>query len=336
MVGLADDQPAEEGAERRGEAELGRGQPRPQAQHQRDQQEQLDVSGAGDAVEQRRHHPERQPEDGPHHGQPLAERRQHVEGAGALRARGQRREQEEHHDHGQVLHEQGADGQPPVDGLQLLPLHEELGDDHRAADGDGCPEGQRLRARQPGRAAQPDEEPQGQEDPEQPAPQRDRAHPHQLLERELQPQGEHEQQDAQLGQLLHDGELPRPRRGHDRPDERAPYDVPQEGREPEDVRQRAPDRRGQQRQDQVTDERRLRDDDRHRGLRLGPAPPPSAPSPRLPTRPRRWPSGPRRPRPRQKQKKRQKRKKRKRREGRRGAAAAGRRSAPALASDPAP
>ena len=85
-----------------------------------------------------------------------------------------------------------------------------------------------------------------QDDLNRAADERDRADRRQLAERQLEPQREQQQRDAELGQLLDVVDVADGRPAGERADEHAGEDVPDDQRLPEPLRQVAADQRGEQ------------------------------------------------------------------------------------------
>jgi hypothetical protein len=136
-------------------------------------------------------------------------------------------------EHGvEVLHQQDAQHRL-LEGPLDAPLVEELGENHRGGDGEAGAEEGALQGR-------PAQEPCHQEARHeeradlQGADQEGRgAGPEEALQAELQADGEHEQDDAQLAHDPHVAEIRHQRHGHVGPDDHARQEVAQDRREAE-------------------------------------------------------------------------------------------------------
>jgi len=123
-------------------------------------------------------------------------------GLHAVKQRRHARQQHQHQHHGDVLHDQPADGDPPALGLEQPPLlqHPEQhhGARHRQRDAENKA-GARRPAEQP---ADPHGEWRGDQALRHRAGDGDGPDRQQILEREMQPYAEHQQDDADLGELI--------------------------------------------------------------------------------------------------------------------------------------
>ena len=168
----------------------------------------------GDVVQDPRDHPAPDDEHDDDEGANLGDRdRQrggdlrHLEaGAGsvlqaAVQDRHQRRQQHQRQHHDEVFDDQPADGDAPALGvedaalLQRAQQHHGAGDRQREAEGDAGAE----RPAEP--IAKPDAEHRRDGDLHDGAGHRDQAHRPQVFQREMQADAEHQQDDADLGQL---------------------------------------------------------------------------------------------------------------------------------------
>ena len=120
----------------------------------------------------------------------------------ARRAAGERRQQHQHEHHRQVLDDQPADRDAAVDRLEHVAVLERPQQHDRARDREREPEHERrAEASSPSRCASASAERGGDDDLPDRAGDRDRAHRQQVGEREVQPDAEHQQHHADLGEL---------------------------------------------------------------------------------------------------------------------------------------
>ena len=119
----------------------------------------------------------------------------------ALQQPGDDRQQDQRQHHGEVLDDQPADGDPPALGLDQAPLLQSAQQHH------GAGHRQRQAEHQPGadRPAQPRREPHAEQggagDLDDGAGDGDLLDREQILEREVQADAEHQENDADLGEL---------------------------------------------------------------------------------------------------------------------------------------
>ena len=198
---LVDDHPGQEGPEGEGHPELvGREQREAGGDREHDEQEQLARPRARDEQKQPRHEAGAHEEHEADEGGRLEEHRSHG-GGQARAASGQGRQQEEEHDGGEVLEDEPTHRGPPGGRIQQALVHQPPQEHHRAGDGKGETE------QEAGRAAPAPESPQavperrGQRHLREAPGDRDRAHPPQVLQGEVEADPEHQEDHAQLGQL---------------------------------------------------------------------------------------------------------------------------------------
>ena len=200
VVGVADHQPGQEGAEGHREPDRLGQRGRAEPERQRHHEEELVVAGAGHAQQQRRHDLPRQVGERRQDPRRLPERACDGQQPAGLQ-RPQHRQQHGQHDHRQVLHERDADHHPAVARLQLAAVDQQPRQHHRAGhrhhDADHrCPAeaGQPSSAPtpSPSRAAQ-SAMPSGTPDERHPASRGARSR-----QRELDADGEHQEHDADL------------------------------------------------------------------------------------------------------------------------------------------
>ncbi len=210
QLALGQDHPGEEGAERERDAEQHRGaEGEAQRYGEHGQPEQLARAGVGHPVQQPGHDlaPDDQHEgdEGGDLGQGDAERLQpgHHAARGFTGQRpGQRGQQHQGQDHGQVLDDQPADGDAALVGLHQPPLLQ------RPQQHDGRGDRQRQAEHDPGHQAPAEEMRQSHAEEGRHRHLADRARDgdladrQQVLEREVQPDAEHQQDDADLRQFL--------------------------------------------------------------------------------------------------------------------------------------
>ena len=114
----------------------------------------------------------------------------------------QRRNENQRHDHGDVLDDEPADGDAPALGLDEAPLLEGAQQNDRARDGQSEPKDE-TRPKRPAKAigeAHPEQ--RGDRDLRHGAGNGDGFHRQQVVEGEVQPNAEHEEDDAHLGELV--------------------------------------------------------------------------------------------------------------------------------------
>ena len=210
---LAERHAGEEGAERERDAEQRR---RDVSHAERDgehgEAEQLAAAGMGDMMQDRRdelladeqHDGDEDGELAEHDGdldEHLGEIGCHVDAAKEPREPGQ---QHEHDDHGEVLHHQPTDGDPPALGLDQASLLQEAKQNHRARDRERHAEDEAAAQGPIEPPADGDAERRGDERLRERARNGDGAHREEVLEREMEPDAEHQEDDAHLGELVGD------------------------------------------------------------------------------------------------------------------------------------
>ncbi len=283
-LGFAHDHPGKEGAEGQRHAEqLGGAEGDAERDRQHRQAEQLARAGVRHVVQQPGDHPppdhQHQDDEGDDLGQRQAEHAPQAEtgldaeriGAGldaravaAEHAR-QRRQQHQCQHHRQVFDDQPADGDPPPFRLQQPPLLQRAQQHHGARHREGEAEhqaGARRPAEQPG---EPGPQRRRQRDLHDRPRHGDGAHRQQVLEREMQADAEHQQDDAHLGQLQRQM-LVGDEAWRVRADQHAGEQIADERRDAEAVGERAEDERKPETGDDGGDQGRVM---RHR--RRGPS-----------------------------------------------------------------
>jgi hypothetical protein len=119
-------------------------------------------------------------------------------GAGGL---GERRQQDERQDHGQVLDDEPADRDPAVGGVEGAAVLEDAQQHHRARDRQRQAEQHAREQGPPPGEAETHAEGDRDRHLRQRARQGDAAHGHQVADGEVQADAEHQQADADLGEL---------------------------------------------------------------------------------------------------------------------------------------
>ena len=220
QVGAVDDDPGEEGAQREGHAEERCGPDRDADRHGEDRE------GEELARAQPRHplqHPGHRPPSDHHHendeARHLAQRDGDGRGeAGAAPRVGARRRlaaeihrdrRQEHQDqHGEeVLDHQPSHGDPAIGGVHQTAVLQRAEEHHRARDREAKPEDEACPPRPAPEMGHARAEQRGDRDLHRGAGQGDPSHRHQVVEREMNPHAEHQQDDADLGQLLGQGDV---------------------------------------------------------------------------------------------------------------------------------
>ena len=143
--------------------------------------------------------------------------------------------QDEHQHHGDVLHDQPADGDPPALGLEQPPLLQHAQHHHGARDRERDAENETGSKRPAEPPADAHAERHGDQSLRHRARNGDGAHRQQVLGREVQADAEHQENDADLGELIGDilvGDEAR----RERPDEDAGDEIADERRQLEAVR----------------------------------------------------------------------------------------------------
>ncbi len=199
---LRDHDPGQEGAEGDRHAEKGgRGQGDPERQGEGDEQEQLARLHARDPQEDPGHdaRPQQQHERDEHGG--LEEREAEGRRGPAGRARRQRGQDQQEQYGGQVLEHQPADGNASVPAVEEPLVHQAPEEDDGAGDGDGEPEHDAGFARPAPPPAHTVAEGSGDRHLAQRPRYRHPAHAPQVAQREVQADAEHQEDDAQLGEL---------------------------------------------------------------------------------------------------------------------------------------
>ncbi len=165
--------------------------------------------------------------------------------ARAAEERGDPGKQDEDDDRGDVLDDQPADGDPPLLRVELAPVRE------RAEQDDGARDRHRQAQDEP--AAEPPPESHTEADPEHGhggdlndrARDRDALDGEQVPEREVDADAEHQQDDAELGELRGDARVGSDARG-ERPDDDAGGDVADDRGQPQPSGDEAADESGSQ------------------------------------------------------------------------------------------
>ena len=199
---LGDDDAGQEGAERDRHAEQrGRGEGDAEGHREGDEQEQLARLHAGDLQQHPGHdaRAQQQHERDEHGGLEEGETEGRRVDAGRARGKGGQHQQEQHR--GQVLEHQPADGDAAVPAVEEPLVHEAAQEDDGAGDGDGEPEHDAGLARPAPPPADAVAERGGDGHLADGAGYGDRAHPPEVVEREMQADAEHQEDHAQLGQL---------------------------------------------------------------------------------------------------------------------------------------
>ena len=199
-------QPGEECPEREGVEQLIGDPGNAEGDRQHPEGEQLPRPGMGDADQQPRqqtgadhqHHPDK---SGHLEQRPADRFRQFGSVHGLTRLNDQQRQDDKRqHDH-QVLDDQPAHGQTTGLALDLSTLLQRPQQDHGRGDREGEPHKGRLQIRHSQQPSQAPAQGRSRRDLEQGARDRDLSHLHQVSEREMQTDAEHQQDDADLRQL---------------------------------------------------------------------------------------------------------------------------------------
>ena len=114
---------------------------------------------------------------------------------------GQRRHEQDHRHDAQVLEQQHADDELAVGGVDFAPLGQALEHDGRARERDEKPEEQRLRRAGAPRGRDGRRRGRGQPDLDPAANRQDLPQPAKFAERELEPDGEEQEDDTDLGEV---------------------------------------------------------------------------------------------------------------------------------------
>jgi hypothetical protein len=203
--------------------------------------------------------PRDQREPGPH--QPLPDEQHHHQHGGGFQPRqrevacerfprpGERRNEDQQRHHGKVLEQQHADRVPAVRRLRLEALHEQADHDRRGGHREGPRQHDRRLPRGPESKRDRREHGHGEHDLRAAQPEHHATHLDQPRQAELEPEGEHEEDDAELRQLAR-------RRAVGDPAERVRTD-----RDADD--QVAEQRRQVQTAENHHDEHRAREQDQH-------------------------------------------------------------------------
>ena len=166
---------------------------------------------------------------------------------------GQRRQQDQGQDHGQVLDDQPADGDAAGAGIQGASLLERAEQDHRAGDREGEAEDEAGAERPAPEEGDRDAEDRRHRDLAQGAGDGDLADRHQVLDREVQADAEHQQDDADLGQLARQL-LVADEAGRERPDRDAGQQIADQRRQAQLDRQETAGERHDQAHDDGGDQ----------------------------------------------------------------------------------
>ena len=250
----ADEQAGEEGAQRQRESHRLRQRRRAEADGQRDQEKQLLIARTRHARQQRRHHAagdrQERHEDEGGDAEPASDRHQPVG-----RQRAQRRHERHQDDRRQVLDEADPDQHAAVPRVQLPAIEQQPRQHHRARHRDHDADHEPLQRRPAQDHADGHRQADVQHGPDRATDQRDPLHPQQVLERELDADREHQEDDADLGEDLEvlvrvgDG---RPRR--ELADGHAAQHVAEHQRLPREPRQGAAEHRRDQDERKVAEE----------------------------------------------------------------------------------
>jgi hypothetical protein len=168
-------------------------------------------------LEEERDHETRRQQDDPHADARLDQGEGH---GGKLRRLPlpERGDQQHHRDHGHVLEQEDPDGDLPVGAVQLHPVGVHLQDDRGARKGQDEPDEGRFRQVKSRDGKNNDGEQDRRRELHPPALQDPAAHHAQVREGDLQPDGEQQEGDADLGEGIHHprlGHQPRPGRAED-------------------------------------------------------------------------------------------------------------------------
>ena len=155
------------------------------------------------------------------------------------------RQHDQHEDGEQVLDDQPADGDMARPGVQVAGVGQHAQQDDRAGHRDRQAEDDGRREAPSGGQTDPGPQHRGDQAPHQGPGHHDLAHGQQLLQVELQPDAEHQQDDADLGELAGEGVV-----GHEarrvRPHDEPGQQVADDRREPQAEGQIAADQGGGQ------------------------------------------------------------------------------------------
>ncbi len=200
VLGVGQHDPGEEGPE--GEREPGQGGEPGDAgtDDEHGQDEQVPAPAEGDEVEGLRDHAPGQEERGHHHERRQPQGPRHRHRAPALT--GEHGDEEDHRHDAEVLEEQHSHDQPAVGGVGLATLGQGLEHDRRRGEGGEKPEEDPPGRRVPGEVARQGDREHGQRHLEPAADEKDGAEAAQLLQRELEPDREEQQDDTDLGEPL--------------------------------------------------------------------------------------------------------------------------------------
>src|SRR5262249_40904356 len=256
VFGAIDDQPGQERAqrERQSRGMRHRGRAEPDGEH--DQKEELIVRGRRHTGQNSRHGPRGKEDEGHHDDAGLAE----GEGQGdqaIRRQHAQRGQDDGQDDDGEVLDQGNSDHDPPERRVERLLVQQQTGQHHRARDRDDRAQRNSLSER-PAKGA-PDSQGQRdrQHDAERAADEGDPFHAQQVVQRELDADGEHQKHDGDFGELLERVYVGHGRSRRERPDDDAADHVAEDERLTRQPGQYAADEGGADDVGEVTDEERV-------------------------------------------------------------------------------
>ena len=172
--------------------------------------------------------------------------------------RAEGRDQDDQDDCRQILDERDPDHDPAVPAVELAAIEEQPGQHHRARGGHDHAD-DRAGDRAPAEQA-PDGEPDGrrQDDADRAADERDPLHAHQVLQREFDPEREHQQHDADLREQLERVDVGDRRPGGQGADEKTADDVAENQRLAGEPGERSAEHRGDEDIRQIPEEDGIR------------------------------------------------------------------------------
>ena len=186
------------------------------------------------------------------------ERLPHREDVASVQAAQDRDEDDQDHDR-QVLDQCDPDHHSPVARVELAAVEEQPGQDHRAGHGHDHPDDRPLDRAPPESGAGDEPERDGQDDAEGPAEDRDPPDAHEILQRELDAEREHQEHDTDLGEELEGVDVrdrrPRRERTHQEP----AGDVAEDQRLAREPGERPAQHRGHEHVGEVSEEDRVGD-----------------------------------------------------------------------------
>ena len=258
IVRLADDEPGEESAQReRQPHRLGEGGGA-EPDRERDQEKELGAPHPRHPVQDRGNHPRYQIEKGDEDDGGLAQRERDGDEAPGLELAQAGQQHHEGH-RGEILDEGQPHHDAPVMGVQLAPVEQEPRQHHGAGHRDHDPHrqaGQHAPAQQhAGAGTHADEE----EHRQRTSQQRDPLDPHEVADRELEADGEHEQYHADFREEVEGAGIVHGGARREGADEQAAEDIAQNERLTERPGQRASHHRGEEDECEVAEDLRIRD-----------------------------------------------------------------------------